>query len=174
MQPADLKKMIREVPDFPKPGINFYDISTLLQNGTAFRAAVDQMAEQFKDQPIDALAGIEARGFVLAASMAYHMQLGLIMVRKYGKLPWKTESEAFELEYGRAQLEIHRDAVTPGQRVLVVDDLLATGGTSAATGRLIERLGGRLEGYAFLVELGFLGGRGRLGDGRIFSLLHYE
>ena len=174
MQPADLKKMIREVPDFPKPGINFYDISTLLQNGKALQAAVDQMAERFKGQPIDAIAGIEARGLVLAASMAYRMQLGLIMVRKFGKLPWKTESEAYELEYGQAQLEIHRDAVSQGQRVLVVDDLLATGGTAAASGRLIERLGGRLVGYAFLVELGFLGGRGRLDDGAVFSLLHYE
>ena len=174
MQPADLKKMIREVPDFPKPGINFYDISTLLQDGKALQAAVDQMAERFKGQPIDAIAGIEARGLVLAASMAYRMQLGLIMVRKFGKLPWKTESEAYELEYGQAQLEIHRDAVSQGQRVLVVDDLLATGGTAAATGRLIERLGGRLVGYAFLVELGFLGGRGRLDDGAVFSLLHYE
>jgi len=174
MHPADLKKMIREVPDFPKPGINFYDISTLLLDGTAFRSAVDQMVERFKGRPIDALAGIEARGFVLAASMAYEMKLGLIMVRKFGKLPWKTESEPYELEYGQAQLEIHRDAVTRGQRILVVDDLLATGGTSAATGRLIERLGGCLEGYAFLVELGFLGGRGRLGDDPVFSLLHYE
>ncbi len=174
MQPADLKKMIREVPDFPKPGINFYDISTLLQNGKALQAAVDQMAERFKGQPIDAIAGIEARGLVLAASMAYRMQLGLIMVRKFGKLPWKTESEAYELEYGQAQLEIHRDAVSQGQRVLVVDDLLATGGTAAASGRLIERLGGSLVGYAFLVELGFLGGRGRLDDGAVFSLLHYE
>ena len=174
MQPADLKRMIREVPDFPKPGINFYDISTLLQDGKALQAAVDQMAERFKGQPIDAIAGIEARGLVLAASMAYRMQLGLIMVRKYGKLPWKTESEAYELEYGQAELEIHQDAVSRGQRVLVVDDLLATGGTAAATGRLIERLGGRLVGYAFLVELGFLGGRGRLDDGPVFSLLHYE
>ncbi len=174
MQTADLKKMIREVPDFPKPGINFYDISTLLQNGKALQAAVDQMAERFKGQPIDAIAGIEARGLVLAASMAYRMQLGLIMVRKFGKLPWKTESEAYELEYGQAQLEIHRDAVSQGQRVLVVDDLLATGGTAAASGRLIKRLGGRLEGYAFLVELGFLGGRGRLGNSRVFSLLHYD
>jgi adenine phosphoribosyltransferase len=174
MQPADLKKMIREVPDFPKPGINFYDISTLLQNGKALQAAVDQMAERFKGQPIDAIAGIEARGLVLAASMAYRMQLGLIMVRKFGKLPWKTESESYELEYGQAQLEIHRDAVSQGQRVLVVDDLLATGGTAAASGRLIERLGGSLVGYAFLVELGFLGGRDRLDDGAVFSLLHYE
>ncbi len=174
MQPADLKKMIREVPDFPKPGINFYDISTLLQDGPAFRTAVDQIVEQFQDQPIDALAGIEARGLVLAASMAYRMELGLILVRKSGKLPWKTESESYELEYGHAQLEVHRDAVRQGQRVLVVDDLLATGGTAAATGRLIERLGGRLQGYAFLVELGFLGGRDRLGDDQVFSLLHYE
>ena len=174
MQPADLKKMIREVPDFPKPGINFYDISTLLQDGPAFRTAVDQIVEQFQDQPIDALAGIEARGLVLAASMAYRMELGLILVRKSGKLPWKTESESYELEYGHAQLEVHLDAVRQGQRVLVVDDLLATGGTAAATGRLIERLGGRLQGYAFLVELGFLGGRDRLGDDQVFSLLHYE
>ncbi len=174
MQPADLKKMIREVPDFPKPGINFYDISTLLQDGPAFRTAVDQIVERFQDQPIDALAGIEARGLILAASMAYRMELGLILVRKSGKLPWKTESESYALEYGRAQLEVHRDAVAQGQRVLVVDDLLATGGTAGATGRLIERLGGHLQGYAFLVELGFLGGRDRLGADRVFSLLHYE
>ncbi len=174
MQPADLKRLIREVPDFPKPGINFYDISTLLQDGPSFRTAVDQMVDQFQDQPIDALAGIEARGLVLAASMAYRMELGLILVRKSGKLPWKTESESYELEYGSAKLEVHRDAVSEGQRVLVVDDLLATGGTAAASGRLIERLGGRLQGYAFLVELGFLGGRKQLGDGPVFSLLHYE
>ena len=166
--------MIREVPDFPKPGINFYDISTLLQDSEGFRAAIDQMVERFRDVRIDALAGIDARGFVLAAAMAYRMRIGLILVRKHGKLPWKTESETYELEYGRAQLEIHRDAVSQGQRVLVVDDLLATGGSAAATGRLIERLGGHLEGYAFLVELGFLRGRDRLGDARVFSLLHYE
>ena len=174
MQPADLKKTIREVPDFPKAGINFYDISTLLQDGTAFRTAVDYMVEQFRGRPIDMLAGIEARGFVVAAAMAYRMQLGLIMVRKYGKLPWKTEGETYELEYGRAEIEIHQDAVTQGQRVLVVDDLLATGGTAAAAGRLIDRMGGSLAGYAFLVELGFLEGRGQLGDGEVFSLLHYE
>jgi len=173
MQPSDLKKLIREVPDFPKPGINFYDISTLLSDREGFHAAVDQMVERFRDVRIDALAGIDARGFVLAAAMAYRMRLGLILVRKQGKLPWKTESESYELEYGRGQLEIHRGAVTRGQRVLVVDDLLATGGSAAAAGRLIERLGGDLEGYAFLVELGFLGGRNQLRDARVFSLLHY-
>ena len=174
MQRDELKKRIREVPDFPKPGINFYDISTLFRDGPAFRSAVDQVAEPLRSRPIDALAGIEARGFVLAAALAYELRLGLIMVRKSGKLPWKTENESYELEYGQAQLEIHQDAVTAGQRILVIDDLLATGGTCAAAGKLIERLGGDLVGFVFLVELGFLAGRGRLGDSDVFSLLHYD
>jgi adenine phosphoribosyltransferase len=171
---ADLKKTIREVPDFPKPGINFYDVSTLFRNADAFRIAVDKMVERFRGEPIDAIAGIEARGFVLAATMAYHMDRGLILVRKAGKLPSLTERESYSLEYGEASIEMHRDAVEAGQRVLVVDDLLATGGTAAATGRLIRRLGGELQGFAFMVELDFLSGRGKLDSDNVFSLIRYD
>jgi adenine phosphoribosyltransferase len=171
---ADLKKTIREVPDFPKPGINFYDVSTLFRNAEAFRTAVDTLVERFRGEPVDLLAGIEARGFVLAAAMAYRMETGLILVRKKGKLPAATEQESYELEYGTAEVEMHRDAVEPDQRVLVVDDLLATGGTAAATGRLVRRLGGRLQGYAFMVELEFLSGREKLDSDNIFSLIRYD
>jgi adenine phosphoribosyltransferase len=171
---ADLKKTIREIPDFPKPGINFYDVSTLFRNAGAFRAAVDTLVQRFSGETIDAIAGIEARGFVLAATMAYRLDCGLILVRKAGKLPAETAEESYSLEYGEASIEIHRDAVEKGQRVLVVDDLLATGGTAAATGRLTRRLGGRLEGFAFMVELGFLPGREKLESDNIFSLIRYE
>ena len=133
---ADLKKTIREVPDFPKPGIRFYDLSTLFRDATAFRSSIDRMVGRFRGQRIDALAGIEARGFVLASAMAYELNVGLVMIRKAGKLPAETEGENFELEYGTARLEIHRDAVEPGQRVAIVDDLLATGGTAAASGSI--------------------------------------
>jgi adenine phosphoribosyltransferase len=171
---ADLKKTIREVPDFPKPGINFYDVSTLFRNAEAFRTAVDTLLERFRGESIDAIAGIEARGFILASVMAYRMDCGLILVRKAGKLPAETAAESYSLEYGEASVEIHRDAIDAGQRVLVVDDLLATGGTAAATGRLIERLGGKLEGYAFMVELDFLSGRDKLDSQNIFSLIRYD
>lgn len=170
---TDLKKTIREIPDFPKPGINFYDVSTLFRDPVAFRAAVQGMCEPFRDQPIDLLAGIEARGFVLAAAMALEMNVGLLMVRKAGKLPGETASESYSLEYGEAQIEVHSDAIERGQRVLVVDDLLATGGTAAATGKLVERLGGSLTGYAFMVELGFLPGREKLSGKEVFGLLNY-
>ena len=170
---ADLKKTIREVPDFPKPGINFYDVSTLFRDAGSFRAAIQGMCEPYRDRQIDLLAGIEARGFVLAAAMALELELGLLMVRKVGKLPGETVRETYSLEYGEAQIEIHADAIEAGQRVLVVDDLLATGGTAAATGRLVERLGGRLLGFAFMVELGFLPGRESLPEKEVFSLLHY-
>jgi adenine phosphoribosyltransferase len=171
---ADLKKTIREVPDFPKPGINFYDVSTLFRDGEAFRTAVDTLVARFRGETIDAVAGIESRGFVLGAAMAYHLECGLILVRKAGKLPADTVSESYSLEYGEASIEIHRDAIERDQRILVVDDLLATGGTASATGRLITRLGGRLEGYAFMVELGFLKGRERLDDHNLFSLIRYD
>lgn len=170
---AELKKAIREVPDFPRQGITFYDLSTLFRDGAAFQSAIERMVARFQGQPIDALAGVEARGFVIAASMAYALRTGLILVRKVGRLPAETERESYTLEYGEAQIEIHRDAVQEGQRIVVVDDLLATGGTAAAVGRLVARLGGRLEGYAFLVELGFLKGREQLGRSDVFSLLHY-
>jgi len=171
---SDLKKIIRQVPDYPKPGINFFDLTTLFQDARAFGSAVERMVGRFRGQPIDALAGIEARGFVLASAMAYALGVGLILVRKEGKLPSETEGESYQLEYGDARIEVHRDAIEPGQRIVVVDDLLATGGTAAAAGRLVDRLGGRLEGYAFMVELGFLSGNAMLGDSPVFSLLNYD
>ncbi len=170
---SELKRTIREVPDFPKPGINFYDVSTLFRHAEAFRSTVDRLIERYRGERIDAVAGIEARGFVLAAAMAHQMSLGLILVRKPGKLPCETESESYSLEYGTARIEVHRDAVAPGQRILIVDDVLATGGTAAASGRIVERLGGRVEGYGFLIELGFLGGRKKLLSDNVFSLIQY-
>jgi adenine phosphoribosyltransferase len=171
---ADLKKTIREVPDFPKPGINFYDVSTLFRNPEAFRTAVDTLVERFRGESIDAIAGIEARGFILASVMAYRMESGLILVRKQGKLPADTAAESYSLEYGQATVEMHRDAVEQGQRVLVVDDLLATGGTAATTGRLVRKLGGEVEGFAFMVELDFLKGREKLDSDNVFSLIRYD
>lgn len=171
---SELKKSIREVPDFPKPGINFYDVSTLFRNREAFGAVVSRLNERFRGDRIDALAGIEARGFVLAGAMAYALGTAVIMVRKPGKLPWRTEAERFTLEYGEAVLEIHRDAVEPGQRIVIVDDVLASGGTAAAAARIVERLGGKVEAFAFMVELGFLGGRRVLAPASVFSLLQYD
>lgn len=171
---SELKKVIREVADFPRPGINFYDMSTLFRSAAAFRSATDRMLERFRGERIDAVAGIEARGLVLAAVMARDLGAGLVLVRKPGKLPWEIEAEDYTLEYGSARIEIHRDAVGVGQRVLVVDDLLATGGTASAAGRLVERLGGQLLGYAFLVELASLGGRRKLEPANVFSLIQYS
>ena len=170
---ADLKKTIREVPDFPKPGINFYDVTTLFRNPEALRSGVDRMVERYRGEKIDAIAGIEARGFVLASAMAYELGIGLVLLRKPGKLPADCDGEDYDLEYGTARIEMHKDAVAPDQRIVVVDDLLATGGTAAAAGKLIERQGARVESYAFLVELGFLDGRARLGRSNVFSLLQY-
>ncbi len=174
MQVQDLKKTIREIPDFPKPGINFYDLTTLFRDARAFATAVNGMVERYRDAKIDALAGIEARGLVMASAMAYALDLGLILVRKQGKLPAETEAESYTLEYGKASLEIHRDALRPGQRVVIVDDLLATGGTAAAAGRILERLGASIDSYAFMVELGFLEGRGKLDGNEVFSLIRYD
>lgn len=171
---ADLKKTIREIPDFPKAGITFYDVTTLFGNGEAFRATVERMIERFRGDKLDAVAGIEARGFVLAAAMAYELGVGLILMRKKDRLPGETEGENYTLEYGTSRIEVHRDAVTEGQRVLVVDDLLATGGTASATGRLLGRLGAKVEGYGFMVELDFLKGREKLGSNSVFSLIHYS
>jgi adenine phosphoribosyltransferase len=170
---ADLKKTIREIPDFPKAGITFYDLSTLFRNGEAFRSTVDRMVERYRGERLDAIAGIESRGFVVGAAMAHELGMGMILLRKPGKLPWETEGEDYKLEYGEERLEVHRDAIRAGQRVLIVDDLLATGGTAAAAGKLLARLGGKVEGFAFLVELGFLNGRSQLGDSNVFSLLKY-
>jgi adenine phosphoribosyltransferase len=174
MLPADVKKTIREVPDFPKSGITFYDLSTLFRNAKAFRSTIDRLVERYKGDRLEALAGIESRGFVVASAMAYALGVGVVMLRKPGKLPWETEGEDYVLEYGTARLEVHRDAVTEGQRVLIVDDLLATGGTSAAARRLLERLGARVEGFAFLVELSFLNGRAKLEGSNVFSLVQYS
>ena len=171
---ADLKKIIRQVPDFPKPGINFYDVSTLFRDASAFGHVVDRLMERYRGETLDAVVGIEARGFVLASALAYALDKGLVLLRKPGKLPWQTHVEEYALEYGTNSIEMHRDAVTTGHRVLVVDDVLATGGTAAAAGRLLERAGASVEGYAFLIELGFLGGRAKLGSAGVFSLVRYD
>ena len=171
---GDLKKVIREIPDFPRPGINFYDITTLFADPVAFRTAMNKMIERYRGDKIDAFVGIEARGFLLASVMAFNLSTGLVLVRKPGKLPGKTLAEEYSLEYGVSQVEIHEDAVEPGQRVVIVDDLLATGGTAAAVGKLLNRLNARVEGFAFLVELAFLNGREGLGDRNVFSLLTYD
>jgi adenine phosphoribosyltransferase len=170
---SDLKKIIREVPDYPKPGVKFYDLTTLFKNGAAFRTVIERLAERFRDDKIDVVVGIEARGFMLAAALAYEYELGIVPVRKPGKLPWRVTAEDYTLEYGQGRLEVHEDAVGKGQRVLIVDDVLATGGTAAATGRLVERLGATVCGYAFLLELGFMKGRDRLGSDNVFSLITY-
>lgn len=174
MRVSELKRIIREIPDFPRPGINFYDLTPLFRDRQAFAAVVDRIAERYRGDRLDAIAGVEARGFLLAAAVARDLHLGVVLLRKPGKLPWQKEEEEYDLEYGRAKLEVHRDAIASGEQVLVVDDLLATGGTAAAAGRLIERLGGRVAGYAFLVELAFLGGRRALGETDVFSLIQYH
>jgi len=165
--------MIREVPDFPKPGILFYDITTLLRDGAAFRAVIDQMAAAVKDDRIDLVVGMESRGFIFAAPLADRLGAGFVPVRKLGKLPAETIEVEYALEYGTATLEIHRDAIAPGQRVLIVDDLLATGGTVLGTIELVRRLGGEIAGLSFMVELSALGGRDRLDEFAIHTLLTY-
>jgi len=171
---SELKKTIREIPDFPKPGIGFKDLSELFRDPAAFRSAMDRMVERYEGEKIDAVAGIDARGFTVAAVLAHQLKLGLVLVRKAGRLPAAVESESYSLEYGEAKMEVHKDAVEPGQRVLVVDDLLATGGTAGAAGRIFERLGARVEGFGFLVELDFLNGREKLPPDRVFSLIHFD
>jgi adenine phosphoribosyltransferase len=157
-----LRALIRSIPDFPKQGIVFRDVTTLLKDGEGFRAAIDALLERFRDRDVDLIASIEARGLILGAPLAYLLGVGFIPVRKAGKLPAETAREQYELEYGSDAVEIHKDAIRPGQRVLVVDDLLATGGTALATCTLIEKLGGQIAGIAFLIELPDLGGRVRL------------
>jgi adenine phosphoribosyltransferase len=174
MQEQDFKKLIREIPDYPKPGILFYDLTTLFQNRDAFQALMNQMLAHYRGARVDVVAGIEARGFVLAPVLAYELKAGFVPVRKPGKLPWETAQARYELEYGSDGLEIHRDAIRPGQRVLIVDDLLATGGTAAATVNLVRELGGEVAGAAFAVELTFLGGRKKLAGVDVFSLIRYD
>ena len=167
----DLKRYIRDIPDFPKPGILFRDITPLLKEPVAFRQAVDALAHRYGPQDVDVVIGIESRGFLLAAPLAYRLGKMLVPVRKVGKLPFETHRVAYALEYGSDAVEVHTDAISNGQRVLVVDDLLATGGTMAAAARLVERAGGEVAGLAVLVELTELSGRKRLRGYDLFSLI---
>jgi adenine phosphoribosyltransferase len=169
-----LKDHVRDIPDFPKPGVVFKDITPLLGDVDAFRFTVDALADHFAGRSIDKVLGIEARGFITAAPVAYRFGAGFVPVRKAGKLPWAVEKEEYVLEYGSDLLEIHRDAVAPGENALVVDDVMATGGTAAATVRLVEKLGGTVVGLGFVIELAFLGGRSKLEGYDIVSLLTYE
>jgi adenine phosphoribosyltransferase len=170
----DLKKLIREVPDYPKPGILFYDVTTLLKDKKGFHTLIDRLCDHYKGHTIDLVAGIEARGFIFAPALAYSLGAGFVPVRKPKKLPAKTSSISYALEYGTDTLEIHEDAVKPSNRVIICDDLLATGGTAAATAKLIQQLGGIVEGAAFAVELTFLKGRQKLNGFDVFSLIQYE
>jgi adenine phosphoribosyltransferase len=174
VRPADdLRAKIREVPDFPKPGILFYDITTLLKEPRAFNDVIDRMAEPVMDDRIDLVVGMESRGFIFAAPLAYKLGAGFVPVRKLGKLPADTIEVEYDLEYGTATLEVHRDAIAEGQRVLIVDDLLATGGTVLGTIELVKRLGGEIAGLSFMVELTALHGRDKLGDYPIHTLITY-
>jgi adenine phosphoribosyltransferase len=169
----DLRALIREVPDFPKPGILFYDITTLLREPDAFREVIDRMADAIGDTTVDVVVGMESRGFIFSAPQAYKQGAGFVPVRKLGKLPAETIEVEYELEYGTATLEIHADAIEKGQRVLIVDDLLATGGTVMGTIELVRRLGGEIAGLSFMVELTALHGREKLDDFDIHALLSY-
>ena len=169
----NLKSLIREVPDFPKPGINFYDITTLLKDQAGLRAVIDCLGDAYKGKGIEIVAGIEARGFIFAPAVAYALDAGFVPVRKPKKLPAETERIEYALEYGTDVLEIHKDAIEPGQKVLIVDDVLATGGTAKAVTQLIEKLGGNVVGLSFVLELDFLKGRGKLPGHNVNSLVHY-
>jgi adenine phosphoribosyltransferase len=168
-----LKSLIREVPDFPKPGINFYDITTLLKDPAGWRATIDALKEHYAGLEVDLVVGIEARGFFFAPAIAYALGAGFVPVRKPGKLPAATESIEYALEYGTDRLEIHRDAVAPGSKVLIIDDVLATGGTASGVASLVEKLGGTVTGLGFVIELDFLNGRSKLAGRDVFSLIHY-
>ena len=173
MSAEDLRAKIREIPDFPKPGILFYDITTLLKEPKAYKESIDLMLEPYKKERIDIVVGMESRGFIFSSPMAYQLNAGLVPVRKLGKLPAETITVEYALEYGSNTLEIHRDAIDAGQRVLIVDDLLATGGTVHGTIELVERLQGEVVGLGFLVELEFLKGRDRLQGHRVESVIRY-
>jgi adenine phosphoribosyltransferase len=173
MEVERLMAHVRDVHDHPKPGIVFKDITPLLAQPDAFVGAIDALAAPYRDEPIDKVVGIEARGFVFAAPIAYERRAGFVPVRKPGKLPWEIEREEYELEYGTDLLEVHRDAIKPGERVLVVDDVLATGGTAAAVVNLVERLGGEVVGLTFLIELAFLDGRKKLEGRDVHTVVCY-
>lgn len=169
----ELKKLIREVPGFPKPGINFYDITTLLKHPGGLRTTVQEFARLFHGKVIDKVVGIESRGFLFGPQVAYEFHAGFVPVRKPGKLPAPTVEESYALEYGLDRLQMHRDAISPGDRVLIVDDVIATGGTALASAKLVEGLGGTVVGFGFVVELTFLDGRQRLGAYDVKSLVQY-
>jgi adenine phosphoribosyltransferase len=170
----DLKKLIREVPDYPKPGILFYDLTTLLKDKQGFQSLIDSLCKHYEGHKIDLVAGIEARGFIFAPALAYRLGAGFVPIRKPKKLPAKTAKISYALEYGTDTLEVHEDAVRPGQRVLLCDDLLATGGTAAAAIQLLRSLGGTVDSAAFAVELNFLNGRSKLSGLDVFSLVQYD
>jgi adenine phosphoribosyltransferase len=174
VQEQELKQLVREIPDFPKPGILFYDITTLLKDPRGLRAVIDQITEHFSDQKVDHVIGVEARGFIFAPALAYHLGAGFVPVRKPKKLPSEVESYSYDLEYGKDTLEIHKDAVGNGHNVVIADDLLATGGTAGAVVKLVEKLGGNVVGLSFVIELEFLNGRERLAGYDVFSLLRYQ
>ena len=177
MSPTDcepLKRLIREVPDFPKKGILFYDITTLLKDKTGFATLIDALSENYLERKIDLVLGIEARGFIFGPALAYRLNAGFVPVRKPKKLPAETAKWTYQLEYGTDTLEIHKDALQPGSRVIIVDDLLATGGTAHACAQLAKSLGADIAGLGFVVELDFLKGREKLKEHEVFSLLHYD
>ena len=174
MDASELRGCVRDIADFPNPGVTFKDITPLLSNTDAFRTSIDLISAHFDGQRIDRVLGVEARGFIIAAPVAYKFGAAFVPVRKAGKLPWEIERVEYELEYGTDLLEIHRDALDPGDRVVIVDDVLATGGTAAATVRLVEKLGGSVAGLAFVIELEFLGGREKLEGHDVLSLITYE
>ncbi len=169
-----LKQLIRSVPDFPKPGILFYDITTVLKDKTGFAELIDAFAQYYIDKHVDLVLGIEARGFIFGPALAYRLNAGFVPVRKPGKLPAETLTIKYDLEYGSDSLQIHKDAVQPGQRVIIVDDLLATGGTMLATANLVKQLGAEIVGVTVAVELDFLKGREKFPDIDVFSLIHYD
>jgi adenine phosphoribosyltransferase len=173
VEPAWLRSLVREIPDFPQPGVTFRDITPLLGDAVAFRRAIDELAGRFAGVEVDCVVGVESRGFILAAPIAYRLGASFVPVRKAGKLPWAVVREEYQLEYGRDKLEIHRDAIHPDERVLVVDDVLATGGTALATARLVEALGGTIVGIGLLLEILGLDGRGAFADRRLEVLASY-
>ncbi|MCZ6626396.1 MAG: adenine phosphoribosyltransferase [Deltaproteobacteria bacterium] len=171
---AEIRQAIRDIPNFPKAGVVFKDITPLLGNGPLFKRTIDLLADRYRSQGVDIVLGIESRGFIIGAALAYTLGAGFCIVRKPGKLPYKTHSVSYELEYGSDALEVHRDALPPGARVLIADDLIATGGTAAATAALVSKLGGNVVDCAFVIELSFLKGRERVKPCGVFSLLQYD